>query len=92
MSLADTYLKQAWKSLAPGADTSRGFPRGFWPDVARVAVEMALQETLEPELNFRPTRCERGSGLEAQSAKKTKAKSRAENTAALLAQLQGAKK
>lgn len=38
----DDYLLAAWLRGAPGADTSRGFPRGFWPDVARVAVEMVL--------------------------------------------------
>ena len=38
----DNYLLAAWKRGAPNADTSRGFPNGFWPDVARVAVEMAL--------------------------------------------------
>lgn len=37
-----------------------GFPRGFWPDVARVAVEMAKQDTLTPVLDFRPTHCSRG--------------------------------
>lgn len=53
---AEDILLAAWKRSAPGADTSYGFPRGFWPDVARAAVEMALG--LEP--SFRPTRCERG--------------------------------
>ena len=38
----DDYLLAAWRRGAPNADTSRGFPNGFWPDVARVAVEMAL--------------------------------------------------
>jgi hypothetical protein len=38
----DDHLLAAWRRGAPNADTSRGFPRGFWPDVARVAVEMAL--------------------------------------------------
>lgn len=38
----DDYLLAAWRRGAPNADTSRGFPRGFWPDVARAAVEMAL--------------------------------------------------
>lgn len=38
----DDYLLAAWLRGAPNADTSRGFPRGFWPDVARTAVEMAL--------------------------------------------------
>lgn len=40
--MVDDYLLAAWKRGAPNADTSRGFPVGFWPDVARVAVEMAL--------------------------------------------------
>lgn len=38
----DDYLLAAWRRGAPNALTSRGFPNGFWPDVARVAVEMAL--------------------------------------------------
>lgn len=38
----DDFLITAWKRGAPNADTSRGFPTGFWPDVARVAVELAL--------------------------------------------------
>lgn len=42
----DDYLLAAWRRGAPNADTSRGFPRGFWPDVARVAVEMALGHPL----------------------------------------------
>jgi hypothetical protein len=42
----DDYLLAAWKRGAPNALTSRGFPRGFWPDVARVAVEMALGQPI----------------------------------------------
>lgn len=56
----DDYLIAAWKRGAPGADTSRGFPCGFWPDVARTAVEMALAGDTNIELSFRPTMCVRG--------------------------------
>lgn len=56
---ADDYLSAAWTHCAPNR-TPIDFPRGFWPDVARIAVEMAMQETLVPTLNFRPTMCDRG--------------------------------
>lgn len=52
----DDYLLAAWLRGAPGADTSRGFPRGFWPDVARVAVEMALDRPI----SIRQTMASRG--------------------------------
>lgn len=55
------YLLAAWLLGAPGADTSRGFPRGFWPDVARTAVELALAGRLDAPLSFRPTMATRGS-------------------------------
>lgn len=51
----DDILLAAWLRGAPGADTSRGFPRGFWPDVARAAVEMALAGRLDAPLSFRQT-------------------------------------
>lgn len=54
---ADDYLLAAWRRGAPNADTSCGFPRGFWPDVARAAVEMALGQ----EVSFRQTMASRGS-------------------------------
>jgi hypothetical protein len=53
---ADEILEASWRSLADNPKLDNGFPRGFWPDLARVAVEMALQGTLTPELDFRPTR------------------------------------
>lgn len=56
----DEILSAAWSHCAPSRDKEIFFPRGFWPDVARVAVEMALQDTLEPKLDFRPTHCSRG--------------------------------
>jgi hypothetical protein len=56
----DEYLIAAWLRGAPGADTSRGFPRGFWPDVARAAVEMAIANRLDVPLSFRQTMCTRG--------------------------------
>lgn len=82
MTLAEAYLLAAWKRGAPMARTDTGFPRGFWPDIARVAVEMALQETTDPDLgDFRQTaRKPNPTGKSAAS----KAKTRAENTAALL--------
>lgn len=52
----DDYLLTAWLRGAPGADTSRGFPRGFWPDVARVAVELALGQPV----SIRQTMATRG--------------------------------
>jgi hypothetical protein len=58
--LSEEILLAAWKHCAPAATTEGGFPRGFWPDVARVAVEIAIQGTTEPELDFRPTCCDIG--------------------------------
>ena len=52
----ETILCAAWKALAHNPKLDNGFPRGFWPDLAAVAVEMALQGTLDPQLDFRPTR------------------------------------
>lgn len=52
----DDYLIAAWKRGAPNADTSSGFPTGFWPDVARAAVELALTG----EVSFRQTQCGQG--------------------------------
>lgn len=62
--IVDDYLLAAWLRGAPNADTSRGFPCGFWPDVARTAVELALAGDLTAPLSFRPTRCENGNGYE----------------------------
>lgn len=56
----DDYLLAAWRRGAPNADTSRGFPTGFWPDVARAAVELALAGRLDAPLSFRPTMASRG--------------------------------
>lgn len=56
----DDYLIAAWRIGAPNAATERGFPRGFWPDVARTAVELALAGRLDAPLSFRPTMCTRG--------------------------------
>lgn len=60
----DDYLIAAWLRGAPGAATGHGFPRGFWPDVARTAVELALAGRLDAPLSFRPTMCTRGSDYE----------------------------
>lgn len=53
-------LSLAWTHCAPNRSPDL-FPRGFWPDVARVAMEMYAQQTANPMLDFRPTKCERGS-------------------------------
>lgn len=96
---AEYYLKAAWKRLAPAADTSR-FPRGFWPDLARVAVEMALAHSADISLNWQPPMCTRGSWPEPEPRPprtgtrsrggKISAAERAANTAKLLAALKGA--
>ena len=54
----DDYLLAAWRHCAPNADTSRGWPRGFWQDVARIAVESALAGNLV--VSFNPTMASRG--------------------------------
>lgn len=56
----DDYLIAAWLRGAPGALVTNGFPRGFWPDVARTAVEMALAGSLTVPLSFRPTMATKG--------------------------------
>lgn len=63
----EDYLIAAWLRLAPNASTDAGFPHGFWPDVARVAVEMALAGDTHIALSFMPTRCERGDYEEGRS-------------------------
>jgi hypothetical protein len=67
----DEALAAAWTHCAPSRDKSIPFPRGFWPDVARVAVEMIVQDTTEPNLSFTPTKCRRG-GFEAPKTKDKK--------------------
>jgi hypothetical protein len=57
---ADECLSAAWTHCAPDRSPDQ-FPRGFWPDVARVAMGMFEQQTATPVLDFRPTKCERGS-------------------------------
>lgn len=58
-SEADRLLAAAWTFCAPDRSQAQPFPTGFWPDVARVAIEMCLQNTLQPTLDFRPTRASR---------------------------------
>lgn len=67
----DEALSAAWTYCAPNRDKQYSFPTGFWPDVARVAVEMYAQQTLEPKLNFTPTKCSRG-GFESPKKKDKK--------------------
>lgn len=59
----DECLSAAWTHCAPSRSQSV-FPRGFWPDVARVAMEMFAQQTTQPVLDFRPTMCGRGDAPE----------------------------
>ena len=79
----DEILAAAWSTCAPNRAPGP-FPRGFWPDVARVAVF----KTLNLPLDFRPTMCQLGNYPMAQPTR-SKAKTRAENTARLLAELTG---
>jgi hypothetical protein len=79
----DEILLAAWKHCAPTAAVENGFPRGFWPDVARVAVEMEKQQTLEPVLDFKPTMCQRG-GFE-----RPRIKDKAKLGEAILADIEG---
>jgi hypothetical protein len=62
---ADECLARAWTHCAPKRKVIEalpfgGFPTGFWPDVARVAMAMFEQQTATPLLDFRPTMCEHG--------------------------------
>ena len=52
----DEALAAAWTYCAPNRSRDVPFPRGFWPDVARVAMQLYAGE----EIDFRPTMCERG--------------------------------
>ncbi len=89
LPLAEFYLTQAWRRLSPKAPITSGFPTGFWPDVARVAVLMAMAEDTEVELPFEPHGCLLDTVTNPPSQQKSKAKTKAENTAALLAKLSG---
>lgn len=60
---SEEALAAAWTYCAPNRAPGV-FPRGFWPDVARVAMEMFTQQTTNPRLDFRPTMCERGNAPE----------------------------
>lgn len=91
--IVEAYLQRAWTQLAPGRNPEVLFPQGFWPDVARVAVHLALDIPLDPD--FRPTRCTRGNWPEPtradrqKSSGKISAAQKAANTATLLAGLKG---
>jgi hypothetical protein len=62
----DECLSLAWTYCAPNRAkfTDADFARGFWPDVARVAMAMFAQQTGTPSLDFRPTMCQRGNAPE----------------------------
>jgi hypothetical protein len=66
-------LSAAWTYCAP-MRSEQSFPRGFWPDVARVAMEMFAQQTKEPTLDFQPTKCQRGNAPEVRISSKTSKK------------------
>lgn len=83
----DEALAAAWTYCAPSREKSTPYPRGFWPDVARVAIAMVTQNTTTPNLDFTPTRCSNAGLNKPRSARRGTAKTRAENTAALLAEL-----
>ena len=68
---SEEALAAAWTYCAPNRAPDV-FPRGFWPDVARVAMEMFAQQSTTPVLDFQPTRCERGSYPEVQTVVKSK--------------------
>lgn len=53
-------LAAAWTYCAPNRLQSVQFPTGFWPDVARVAMEMFAQQTTRPTLAREPSKCVRG--------------------------------
>jgi hypothetical protein len=62
---SDECLAAAWTYLAPNRLVipelpHGGFPTGFWPDVATVAMEMFAQQTKTPKLNREFSRCARG--------------------------------
>jgi hypothetical protein len=71
----DECLSLAWTYCAPNRlklTEPNSFARGFWPDVARVAMAMYAQQTAQPTLDFRPTSCERGSAPEVRVVRKNK--------------------
>lgn len=80
----EAILQRAWSTVAPQHNPTP-FPRGVSQDLARVAVYLAL----DIPLDFRPCICTYGSGPEP-TQRKSKSKTRAENTATLLALLEGA--
>lgn len=70
----DECLSAAWTHCAPNR-AKGSFPRGFWPDVARVAMEMFAQQTMNPKLSFRPTMASRGGAPEVKRPSKLLKKS-----------------
>lgn len=94
-------LAAAWTYCAPARAKDIPYPRGFWPDVARVAVAIYEQQSLTPTLDFHPTRSGHGfnepestgenatkrRGKNSRGTSTTSASERAANTARLLAML-----
>lgn len=96
---AEYYLMAAWNRIAPSSAPRSSFPTGYWPDIARTAVQMALAGSIHIELDARVTplplhyhspepRPPRVRG--ARRLGKISAAERAANTAKLLAALKGA--
>lgn len=96
---AEYYLMAAWNRIAPFGEPRPSFPTGYWPDIARTAVQMALAGSIHIELDSRVTplpvhyhspgpRPPRAKGP--RSAGKISAAERAANTAKLLATMKGA--
>ncbi len=86
-ALVEGILGKAWTTCAPSRIRDLPFPRGFWPDIARVAVHLALGL----DVSFRPTMCLQGNSpapLQSSGRKspgKISAEEKAANTARLLA-------
>lgn len=71
----DECLYAAWTYCAPNRlkfTEENSFARGFWPDIARVAMAMYAQQTKTPELDFQPTSCQRGIAPEPKVVSKSK--------------------
>ena len=100
--LLETYMRQAWRRLAPNS-LEVPAPSGFWPDVGRMAVLLAVADATGEEINLslfprldpaqrRPEWAEsfKPPPTNPRPTQTSRAKTKAENTAALLARLQGA--
>lgn len=100
----DEALALAWTKCCPTRNKIAelpfgGFPTGFWPDVARVAMHYFVTQDADAEPPFRYTTAGRGSNdghprtpgefSRPRSRGKLSAEEKRANTAALLAKLAG---